>query len=637
MSETQIRRLKISFVFFVIAFAMVIAKAFKVQVIDSETLIAKSKGQFFRETKVYPKRGNIVDRNGNPLALNIQTYSLFTIPKNLKGDYSAYKQLEKIVPELNYQKVLNRIKKRRKFTWLARKIQLEKEQVEAIKELKGIYIESVPKRFYPNHELLAQTIGFVGVDNVGLSGLEYLFDKELKGKPRILKYIIDNKGRPVKFESKSEGGDAQDIVLTIDKDTQFIAEKYLKEAVIEHEADKGGIGVMDAETGEVLAVANYPTFDPNELKNSPTDVRKLSFVSDPIEPGSTFKIVTAISALENKIATPDTNYYCEQGRLKVEDHIISEAESKKKYEWLSLKEIIKYSSNVGTTKIAFDLTYPRLKETLEKFNIGQKTGIEIPGESRGIFTSEENVSPLTLSNISFGQGVATTGVQMLSIYGAIANGGNYIAPTIIKGKPVEERRKRVMSEEMSKELTNILVEAVDSGTGGNAIIPYFRVAGKTSTAQRPDKRGGYTGYVSGFIGFPASGNKKFVIYVYIDNPKSKVYYGNTVAAPVFKKVAQHILYKSKDISGLAFEEGKNDTRAIDTVRIKHSSRKITKDDEVPDLVGLDKMSVNKISEKFGIKFKHIGAGIVSEQKPEAGSPMSKDTVVELFYTAPEYD
>lgn len=637
MNETQIRRLKISFVFFVIAFAMVIAKAFKVQVIDSKSLIAKSKGQFFRETKVYPKRGNVYDRNGNPLALNIQTYSLFTIPKNLKGDYSAYKKLEKIVPSLQYKKVLKRIKKRRKFTWLARKIQLEKEQVEAIKDLKGIYIESVPKRMYPNHELLAQTLGFVGVDNVGLSGLEYLYDKELRGEPRILKYIIDNKGRPVKFESKSEGGDAQDIHLTIDKDTQFIAEKYLKEAVIEHDADKGGIGVMDAETGEILAVANYPTFDPNELKKSSASVRKLSFVSDPIEPGSTLKIVTAISALENKIATPDTNYYCEQGRLKVEDHIISEAESRKKYEWLSLKEIIKYSSNVGTTKIAFDLTYPRLKETLQNFNIGEKTGIEIPGESRGIFTSEENVSPLTLSNISFGQGVATTGVQMLSIYGAIANGGNYISPTILKDKSLEERSRRVMTEEVAGKVKEMLVEAVDSGTGGNARIPYFKIAGKTSTAQRPDKRGGYTGYVSGFIGFPASGNKKFVIYVYIDNPKSKIYYGNAVAGPVFKKVAQHILYKSKDVSGLAFDENKIDTRAIDTVKIKHSSRRITKDNEVPDFVGLDKMSVNRIGRKAELRFKHFGAGIVSKQNPEPGSPMSKDTVIELFYTAPQYD
>jgi len=637
MSETQIRRLKITFVFFVVAFAMVLAKAFKVQVIDSKSLIAKSKGQFFRETKVYPKRGNIYDRNGNPLALNIQTYSLFTIPKNLKGDYSAYKDLEKIVPSLTYKKVLRRIKKRRKFTWLARKVQLEKEQVEAIKQLKGIYIESVPKRMYPNHELLSQTLGFVGLDNVGLSGLEYLYDKELRGEPRILKYIIDNKGRPVKFESKSEGGDAQDIHLTIDKDTQFIAEKYLKEAVIEHEADKGGIGVMDAETGEILAVANYPTFDPNEVRGSAASSRKLAFVSDPIEPGSTFKILTAISALENKIATPDTNYYCEQGRLKVEDHVISEAESRKKYEWLSLKEIIKYSSNVGTTKIAFDLTYPRLKDTLDKFQVGQKTGVEIPGESRGIFTSEENVSPLTLSNISFGQGVATTGVQMLSIYGAIANGGTYISPTIIKGKNVEERSQKVMSEEMAGELTNMLVEAVDSGTGSKAKIPYFKIAGKTSTAQRPDKRGGYTGYVSGFIGYPASGNKKFVIYVYIDNPKSKIYYGNSVAGPVFKKVAQHILYKSKDVSGLAFEEGKNDSRAIDTVKIKQSSRRVTKDNEVPDFVGLDKLSVNKIGKKSGVKFRHYGAGIVSEQKPSAGSPLSKDTVVELFYTAPQYD
>jgi cell division protein FtsI (penicillin-binding protein 3) len=194
-----------------------------------------------------------------------------------------------------------------------------------------------------------------------------------------------------------------------------------------------------------------------------------------------------------------------------------------------------------------------------------------------------------------------------------------------------------MTPEVAGMVKDMLVESVDSGTGGNASIPYFKIAGKTSTAQRPDRRGGYTGYVSGFIGFPASGNKKFVIYVYIDNPKSKVYYGNAVAAPAFKKVAQHILYKSKDTSGLAFDEEKVDNRAIDTVKIKHSSRKITKANEVPDFIGLDKMSVNKIGSKTKLRFKHLGAGIVSRQKPMPGSPMSKDTVIELFYTAPKYD
>ncbi|MCO4792927.1 MAG: PASTA domain-containing protein [Bacteriovoracaceae bacterium] len=637
MNDNLLKRFKFTFLFFAIAFTMVLAKAFKVQVIDSKKLIAKSKGQFFRETKVYPKRGNIYDRGGNPLALNIQTYSIFTIPKNLKGDLTIYKKLEEIVPSLTYSKILKKTRKRKKFTWLGRKIKLEKSQVERIKKLKGVYIESVPQRMYPNHELLSQTLGFVGVDNVGLSGLEYLFDKELKGKPRILKYIIDNKGRPVKYESKSAGGESQDIHLTIDKDTQYIAEKYLREAVIKHNADRGGIGVMDTETGEILAVANYPTFDPNELKKSSAKARKLSFVSDPIEPGSTLKIVTAVSALENKIARPDTNYYCEQGRLKVEDHIISEAESKKKYEWLSLREIIKYSSNVGTTKIAFDLTYPRLRETFNKFNLGEKTGIELPGESRGIYTSDENVSPLTLSNMSFGQGIATTGIQMLSIYSTIANGGIYRRPTIIKGGNIEDRSSRILSEEIAKEMTDILVEAVEDGTGGNARITYFKIAGKTSTAQRPDKSGGYSGYTPGFIGYPATGDDKFVIYVYIENPKTKIYYGNSVAAPVFKKVAQHILYKRKEVSGLAIDDEKIDNRAIDTVKIKQSSTRISGSGKIPNLVGLDKMSALKFGIKLGLKFKHQGIGIVSKQLPEAGSPLSKDTVVELFYTAPKYD
>jgi cell division protein FtsI (penicillin-binding protein 3) len=632
------KRVNRIFLVFVLLFTAVLGKAFKVQVLDRDKLISKSKRQFFRQRIVYPKRGNIYDRNGSPLAINIQTYSIFTIPKNLKGKTKPYKTLSKIAPSLTYSKIKKRVNKRKKFTWISRKIELTKEQVSAIKKLDGIYVEAVPKRIYPNHELLSQTLGFVGIDNAGLSGIEYAFDKELKGEPTIIKYVRDNKGRPVRFTSGKIGGVSKDVYLSVDKDLQSIAEKALKDAVVEYEAVRGGVGVMDAETGEILAIANYPSFDPNEVKNSKSIDRKLSFISDPFEPGSTFKLMTVASALENKIARPDTNFYCEHGRLKVEGHIIKEAEAQKKYEWLSVDEIVKYSSNVGTTKIAFDLTFPKLKSTIEDFGFGVKTGVEIPGESRGIFTTDENVSPLSLSNISFGQGVATTGIQMLSAYAAIANGGEYIKPTIIKGGNKEADRTRIMSKKTADELTSMMVNAVEDGTGGRAKIPYFTIAGKTSTAQRADKFGRYSGYIPGFIGYPVGVNQKFVIYVYVDKPiKGKAYYGNVVAAPVFKKIAQHMLYKNKDLSKMAIRTDAKDSASFDAVKVRHSSTRVLGRTNVPNFIGLDKRSSNKLGNRLKVDLSHRGIGVVKSQSPAPGVKITKDTIVKLIYEPPTYE
>lgn len=627
------------FLGFMFAFLIVAGKAFKVQVLDKEKLITKAKKQFFRERKVYPKRGNIYDRNGNPLAINIQTYSLFTIPKNMENPKDEYKKLAKIIPELSYDSIIKKVSNRERFTWLGRKMRLTDEQVEKIKDLPGIYIEAVPKRFYPNHELLSQSLGFVGIDNAGLSGIEYAYDSDLRGEPKIMKYIIDRKGRPVRYESTEIGDRAKDIYLTIDKDIQAVAEKALKEAVDEFEAKRGGIGVIDIRTGEILAMANYPNFDPNEPQDYKSELRKLPFISDPFEPGSTFKILTVASALENNIAKSDTNYYCERGQIKVEGHIISEAESRKQFEWLSVDEIIKYSSNVGTTKIAFDLTFPKLRKTLVNFGIGEKTNIELPGESRGIFTEEENVRPLSLSNISFGQGVATTGIQMLSAYATVANGGVYVKPTIVKRKEGEKpETKRVISENVANELTRMLVNAVENGTGTKAKIPYYTIAGKTSTAQRTDETGRYNGYIPGFLGYPVGVNNPFVVYVYVDKPGAgKSYYGGTVTAPVFKKVTQYILYKNKEFSNLANNENFENAKAFDTVQVQHSSTRILGRGEAPNFIGLDKRSANALGDKLQLSLSHRGIGVVSKQIPEAGTKIDESTVVKLIYTPPTYE
>jgi cell division protein FtsI (penicillin-binding protein 3) len=396
---------------------------------------------------------------------------------------------------------------------------------------------------------------------------------------------------------------------------------------------------MDAETGEILAVSNYPSFDPNDLSESESIHRRLAFATDPFEPGSTFKLLTVASALENNTVRPDTNYYCEMGRLKVEDHIISEAESKKKYEWMSVKEIIKHSSNVGTTKIAFDLTFPKLKETLKKFRIGEKTGIEIPGESRGIFTEDKNVSPLSLSNISFGQGVATTGIQMLAAYSAIANGGYYVKPTILKVDELSTiRKERIISEKTAEELKKMLVETIEDGTGKSGKIDYFTIAGKTSTAQRSDNQGGYTGYIPGFIGFPVGTNKKFVVYAYVDNPApGKIYYGNHVAGPIFKKVTEFLLYKNKEFQALAKTENYKNKDAFDSVRFKRSSKRNIGAGLTPNFIGLDKKSAIKLADKLGLDLHHKGVGVVKSQIPESGEQTAENKVIKLIYSPPTYE
>ena len=635
MNESFRNRIIIVFACFTLFLGVVILTSFYRQVVSREKLVAYSKRQILRTNTVYPKRGNIYDRNGSPLAINLKTYSIFAIPKDIKVSKIA-KRLSKIIPELSQQKLAKKLKGRKRYTWLARKIALTDEQLAKIKKLKGIYFDAVPKRYYPNGELLAQSLGFVGVDNTGLSGLEYRYDKALKGKPRIVKYHQDAKGRAVKHVSTVSGEKSHDIYLTIDKELQMIVEKNLKEVVAEYQALKAGAAVMDVKTGEILAIANYPSFDPNKFRDSKSSDRILSYINAPFEPGSVFKTFTIASALEHNVGKSDTNYYCERGKYKVGDHYIKEAESQHKYEWLSMGDILKLSSNIGTTKIAFDLTYPKLKKTLLDFNIGKKLGIQIPGESRGIFKLDnENISSLSLSNLSFGQGVATTALQILSGYAAIANDGVYHYPTIIKGEQNKEPYQ-VVSKKTALELQKMLESAVEDGTGTKAKVGYFKIAGKTSTAQRPVSGVGYEGYIPGFVGFPLNIANSFVAFVYVERPIGRKYFGNTVAAPVFRKIAEYILYKNKHFKDIAYTTSKKYSAIIDSVVIKSSAR-IKGIGIVPNFIGLDKRSASKLAVRFGLKLTSLGVGIVEEQFPKIGTKIKSGDLLTLKYRIPEYE
>jgi cell division protein FtsI (penicillin-binding protein 3) len=634
-------RIFFSFLVFCFLFAIVLSKAFYIQVLNKQKLLAYAKSQFFREVKEYPNRGNILDRNGHPLAINVHVYNVFTIPKNKNAEYyRQLHQLSKIVPELSYNKLKSLVNKRTRYTWLGRKVSLNEEQVKKIKKLDVVFIESHSQRVYPNRELLSQTLGFVGVDNTGLAGIENSLNKELKGEPQVVKYIRDAKGRPIKYESRAMDLVAHDVQLSIDKDIQGALESYLKEAVEHHKALRGGAGVMDARTGEILAVANYPTFDPNFPFKAAQEHRKLAFVTDPFEPGSTFKTITVASALEHKVARPDTKYFCEYGKIKVQNHWISEAESHEKFEWLTVAEILKFSSNVGTTKLAFNLTYPRLKETLDKFQFAQKTGIEIAGESKGIlrFKAKDKVIPLALSNISFGQGIATTALQMMRSYAAIANGGYLVKPTFLKNEKSQLlEENRIISEKTAIEVTSMLEQAVSLGTGSNARIPHYEIAGKTGTAQRVSPNGGYEGYISSFIGYPVNVTKKFVVFAYVEHPQENGYYGNKVAAPVFRKITQFILYKKKGFAQFARYDAESNKTNLDEVQSQQSSMvRYYGPGIVPNFIGMDKASALELAREKNINVKINGFGVVTKQSVSAGSPLSADGNLRLQFEAPSY-
>ncbi len=640
---------------FVVLFGLVISKAFYVQVANRGKLIAYAHSQFVRKIKKYPPRGNILDRNGNPLAINIPTYTLFTIPK-LNHDKMIYKDLSRIIPELSHNKILAKVKGRKNYTVLGKKLNLTTHQVEKIKDLEGIYFEKDYTRFYPNHELLSQTLGYMGSENQGLAGLELKFNKELIGSPVEIKFYRDAKGRPIKYEDNDVQLEkkSHDLVLSIDKDLQGQVEKILKDGIEENKARKAGVGIMDASTGEILAVANYPSFDSNAPKQYDDHLKRLAFLSDPFEPGSVFKTLVVAAALEEKVATAETKFYCEKGKFKIGKHTISEAEVHEQFEWLTVEDILRYSSNIGTTKIAFELNYPRMRKELLRFGMGEKTGIEIPGESKGIVSKKDNIAKISLSNISFGHGIAVTGMQLLSSYAAIANKGIQVRPTILKRKEGDTvPEKRIMEEKTAKSLEKMLVKAVQEGTGTNAIIPHFKIAGKTGTAQRVSESGGYSGYVSSFIGYPVNLPQKFVIFVYVDDPRGAVYYGNAVAAPIFKKIAQYILYKNKEFNNLAQveekdvkSENKNSAKfvsakfvpnAIDKINTVNSASKSISGKAIPSFLGLDKMTSKRLAQELNLRVEHSGFGVVSGQSIDVGTPIEDDMVVKLKYSPPSYE
>ncbi len=553
-------RLRVLILFFYIILCVLLVRIFYMQVVQRDFYRKKSEGQLLKYIRIYPNRGIILDRNKNPLAITRPTYTVFGLTRQMKDKERVVSELSGLlsIPE---EVLRHKVFGRQTFVWLKRQVDPDiYKRIQAL-HLSGVECVREEQRLYPNGRLAAHIMGFVGLDNQGLSGLEYLYDSFLKGSPGRIVVEGDACGNRVisgfkrTLDAACDGGT---IITTIDDYIQYVAQKYLHESIVENGAKGGIVIVMDPRNGDVLALGSYPDFDPNNWVESDSGSLKNRVIGDVYEPGSTFKIISIAAVLEEKLARPTDVVYVPDS-MELGGRIIKEAHQREAGEsnYRSVSQIVEKSLNVGTAMLGMRLGEKRLYSYIQKFGFGTKTGVELPGESRGLLRDVKTWSGGDIGRISFGQGIAATPIQMIAAIGVIANQGQLVKPRIvdhivynqdksIKGIPVVHRGT-VVSAKTARMMTEMMVQTVERGTGVIARVPGFWVAGKTGTAQKPGMHGmGYAPgeYIASFTGFFPAYHPQYLILVAIDTPRKSIY-GSSVAAPVFRKIASDIVfYKS---------------------------------------------------------------------------------------------
>ena len=536
---------------FLLLLATVFGRAVYLQVVQRDRLRGLAQDQYVRAVEIPARRGDIFDRRGVPLAQSVDVDSIWIDPSMLPDAREASQKLAKKL-HLDAAELYERFAKAKRFAWVKR--QVRPEEVAAVKalDLPGIGFTKEPKRFYPQRELASQVMGMVGTDGQGLEGLELAFDDELTGQKERLDGLRDARGRKLLVDgddANAYGQQGASISLTIDRQIQYVTEKVLNKAVEDSKALDGVAVVMDPRSGEILAIANAPRFNPNTPGQVPPQRLRDRAALDAFEPGSTMKAFVVSGALEEHAIRPDSKFFCENGAWKIGHRVIHDAE--KRPGDLSTTEILKFSSNIGAAKIANVLGRERLVRYFEKFGFGEKTGLALPGEAKGQLPFPK--ADIQLATQAFGQGLTATAVQLAAGYSAIANGGVLMRPYLVSkvvdpdgvvllaNGPTEVRR--VLSAPTAKTVISMLEAVVEKGgTAPKAHMDDYTVAGKTGTAQKVDplthtyseKR------IASFIGVVPAEDPRLVILVVIDEPKTDVY-GGEVAAPAFKDIASFAL------------------------------------------------------------------------------------------------
>lgn len=535
---------------FIVWLAVIGARAGYLQLYRGAWLSTKAAGQYEQELTLLGKRGTIYDARNQAMAVSIETTSLAAYPGKLVDKARAAADLAKVL-HLSRRDLLKKFSTDRSFVWIKR--QATPKETAAVRKLniKGVDFLPEHSRFYPNTALAAQVLGFTGIDGHGLEGIEFYYDNQLKGDPNTVTVLMDARGRGFEAERWSNLQQAgNNLVLTLDSHIQFMAEQALGDAVSRHKARSGMAIVMAPQTGAILAMAHYPLFNPNNFRKYDRSAWRNRAITDPFEPGSTLKIFSAASALESGSSGPNTIFYCENGSYLIGRHTISDT---KPYAWLSLQQIIKYSSNIGAVKVVEKLGPATFYGHLNAFGFGQRTDIDAPGESAGSLSNYRRWTAVDTGAISFGQGISVTALQLITAAAALANDGVLMRPYLLQavtdpnGRPVRTTEptvvRQVVSAQTARTMRRIMRSVVtEGGTGVQADLEGYAVCGKTGTAQKIDLNGTYAKdrFVSSFLGFAPSEHPALAVLVVVDEPRD-VTYGGLVAAPVFKQIVKEAL------------------------------------------------------------------------------------------------
>jgi len=621
-------------VFFMLL-VVALGRAFQLCVIEGASFTELAARQQRQRVALPPERGPIVDRYGDALALTVESAAVFVRPRNLPSDLNVISALAKTL-DLPPGTVAERVRDKSPFVWLLRTATPEQAEAIAAFGFQGVGSESTWRRFYPRDALAGQVLGFSGIDSQGLEGVELAYDKYLRGASESLSVDRDARGRRMLTEGAWQPLPRQGakVELTIDASLQQVAESELNAAVVQRRAAAGAAIVMDPATGEILALANVPRFDPNQVGVSTPEQWRNRVIADTYEPGSTMKAILAAAALEAGVVRPDDRVYCENGHYAVGRRVVHDHQ---RYGWLTFAEIIKHSSNIGAAKVGERLGAARFGAALKSFGFGKPTRSDLPGEVPGLVSPSEKWAHINLVTTSFGQGIAVTPLQMVRAYAAIANGGKLMRPYIVRrviapdGSVLREEKPEVVAQPVSAQtasiVTDLLRGVVEGGTGTNARIDGVPVAGKTGTAQKVDgKTGRYSARdrMSSFIGYVPADAPRLVILVVIDSPRTATY-GGTVAAPVFRAVAEFGL----DRLGLrvAAAPAPRDDAAIG--RLNWSPKDA--DRGMPSFIGLSMREALVQAARAGWDVQVTGSGFVVAQDPPPGTQTATNRKLELRF------
>lgn len=674
------KRLKVLMLFFMMAWVVLSVRLFYIQIYRGNEFFGMSQDQHLRDQKIESRRGDIFDRNGIVIATDLASYSFAVNPRRVKDKWKFATVLSQEFDN-SREFYLKKLKQKRSFTYLERNVNAQLMDNVLSKGLKGIQTLTKYNRFYPYGNSLGQITGFTDVDNIGIEGLEYKYNKYLSGVSGRMKTTSDARGakRPDFNYPITQPIGGNQLVTTIDANLQAIALEELAKGVKEFNAISGTVIMMDPKTGEILALGSVPTFDSNNFGKSSADSRRNRAITDSFEPGSIFKLIPFVAAFELGLVTAEDIINCENGYVMIGKHKFRDS---KPYGDLTVREIMEFSSNIGTYKIAQMVGPDKYYEYIKKFGFASKTGIELGGEAPGLVYSPKNWSSLSLSALSIGQEISVNAMQIAAAYSAVANGGDLMKPYLVKsindidGNIIKEfgpvKVRTVMSKETAKTLTSFLIGVVDHGTATKAQMASNSVAGKTGTAQRYNKetkRLSQTEYVSSFVGFYPADDPKIVGLIVLDTPKPR-YYGGTVAAPILKNIltrlshlpgnnllSQKVNLVSNDKKSSGFidkmmslwnsdDEGTDKSEASKNLFTSDKEEKthlidLNKESEnennkelnvvtLPNLKGKTMREAINILVSNGIDFEIKGAGIVTRQSPKAGTKVKKGSVAVVY-------